>query len=481
MSRCPSSASELTSVVEELLTCSSAAKDDAEELCSICFDESMENFMANCSSQTLEAFASSLGASLSTEDCNSLPRGCTEGTFADNAATICARKIHAVGTSIECSNSVRDVIEVDQSLSLSGGEADVDCGGPFCKACGDGKSCRRDSDCDITSVCEEGLCFSHNDYVESTTIFNYVTIPMLVVTLLATMLRMYILTQNEEFEKTEARRTRDGDTHRRSSNTTRDDTTKPTTKGTTKGTMHSKRAKYSPPENKSKGATGASAPEVPQTYASLDSVLEDRTARAQFFAFCKSKFAAENILFWDALLRYEDLWKNPTASPEAREQEALMIVETFVSHDASSEVNLSHTLRIELLRLYNRSKALSPGEDPIFRADSFHSAKMEIFRLMNINFFGEFLEHILSKTRGPPMAAAAEGPQRAGAFPKGSGRSSQNANATDQESGQGATGAVGRDDSRKSNRDNNNNNNNDDIMPSGSADDDDVRLAVAGP
>lgn len=404
---CPTLGSALSSIVDGLATCAEANTDQIYDLCSFCFSEELKVYMENCDSESLESLAANLGVTLSSETCNTLPFGCEDnlsGSLASNAATVCAQKIFAAGTSLECSDGKLNGIKLSGS-GIIGGESDIDCGGPFCSACGLDRTCRRDSDCAIDETCENQSCYKPSDSIENAYIFNWVTVPLLCVTAVATLARIHFHVKFEEKRKTEMTREHESSLYR-GSNTTKDIYT--TTRGTK--TVATSRVTYTRADL---GASRATVPTtqdeevpLPPAYLSLDKVLADCTARSQFYAFCESKFAAENLLFWDALIQYEALWENPTASDEAREQEARLIVETFVSHDGSSEVNLAHNLRFELNQLYQRSR-VQPGN--IFAADSFVPAKMEIYKLMNTNFFREFLEHVKTRRYSPALAAAAEG------------------------------------------------------------------------
>jgi hypothetical protein len=125
-------------------------------------------------------------------------------------------------------------------------------------------------------------------------------------------------------------------------------------------------------------------------HTSLREVLADDGLRYRFFLFCKSKFATESILFWEAVCEYESKFLNPAVSSEEIQQCARAIVERFIKDGCDTEVNLAHSCKVEIVRLFEQSDA--EGHNLVFQIDSFQEAKDEIFDLLNGNFYAEFAQ-----------------------------------------------------------------------------------------
>ncbi len=124
----------------------------------------------------------------------------------------------------------------------------------------------------------------------------------------------------------------------------------------------------------------------------LEAILHHEERSKAFYAFCKSKFAHENILFWNAINGYDAAWANIPVDREKTEKAGNEIVEDFVLDSGKFEVNIAHRVRLQLLATHVRACNAAEGEY-VFLPNTFQEAKHEIFSLMNTNFCADFISH----------------------------------------------------------------------------------------
>jgi len=113
-------------------------------------------------------------------DCGGLcPTRCTEGqtclTGSDCDSNQCVegRCERKSCTLIGCSEGYNCETDTGKCVSCedrikNGVETDVDCGGKYCSACADGKTCKLDTDC-ASKACNNGVCTSCSDKVKNGT------------------------------------------------------------------------------------------------------------------------------------------------------------------------------------------------------------------------------------------------------------------------------------------------------------------------
>jgi len=258
------------------------------------------------------------------------------------------------------------------------GESDVDCGGAACSPCKLGKKCRENSDCFGELRCDSGnVCVASVESEADAQEIPYHAIawPFLGFSaFVGVFLQIYLERREKLFMKEKKQR------EQLQEQTTQLELRK-------KNTYHKKNLR---------GYSNSYIPSVPsEEFAgsgkeSLEHILRDNERSKAFYAFSKSKFAHENILFWNAINGYDAKWAATVVDRSNIDKLGNQIIEDFVLESGKFEVNIAHTVRLDLLAV--RERALqAPDETHVYGKDTFQTAKMEIFSLMNTNFYADFI------------------------------------------------------------------------------------------
>uniref|UniRef100_A0A6I8NUZ6 Regulator of G-protein signaling 14 n=1 Tax=Ornithorhynchus anatinus TaxID=9258 RepID=A0A6I8NUZ6_ORNAN len=127
---------------------------------------------------------------------------------------------------------------------------------------------------------------------------------------------------------------------------------------------------------------------------SFERLLQDRLGLAYFTEFLKKEFSAENVSFWQACERFQQI---PASDTQQLAQEARSIYEEFLSSQALSPVNIDRQawLGEEVLA------APSPG--------MFRLQQLQIFNLMKFDSYARFVKSplyhqcLLAESEGRPL------------------------------------------------------------------------------
>ncbi|XP_067390767.1 regulator of G-protein signaling 14 isoform X2 [Emydura macquarii macquarii] len=110
---------------------------------------------------------------------------------------------------------------------------------------------------------------------------------------------------------------------------------------------------------------------------SFETLLQDRVAVAYFTEFLKKEFSAENVYFWQACERFQQI---PASSRQQLAQEARRIYDEFLSSHAVSPVNIDRQAWI--------------GEEMLATPtpDMFRVQQLQIFNLMKFDSYARFVK-----------------------------------------------------------------------------------------
>uniref|UniRef100_A0A914UUF4 RGS domain-containing protein n=1 Tax=Plectus sambesii TaxID=2011161 RepID=A0A914UUF4_9BILA len=111
-------------------------------------------------------------------------------------------------------------------------------------------------------------------------------------------------------------------------------------------------------------------------------VLANEEGRTAFFKFLESEYSEENILFWMAVEELHVL-TDPCGIGRAIGE----ICHTFVEIDSPLSINIDHETRQMIKKKINDCENLSDMEVNVF-----DRAQMQIYRLMEKDCFGRFLQ-----------------------------------------------------------------------------------------
>jgi len=381
-SSCPTSASELEGLISNAAEC--ASLDSIASCDNVCFGPTALEYISECRTP-IDTLAQNLGALIPFKNCDALPAGCDD-SYSNATSSVCATTVFGTGSSLSCNDGVKTVISVSVGFVPSG-EADIDCGGAFCEPCEIGMSCRWDTDCNTGASCIEYVCETRESRQESSVVFNFITVPLLVFLALFTFggvkynnFREKKKTEKKKFrEREQARATTYQANHAKKVKEVKlSETREPALAKVVK--RNSSKEVLARASSSNKTVSGADF--------KLSHVLEDPELKKKFHEFCEEKFASENLLFWNIIDVYESLWKDEGVTDDRRQSEARGIVERFISGGGLAEVNIAYFVRTELMRLYAESDANKDRK--VFSQNSFEEAKLEIYNLMNHNFFAEF-------------------------------------------------------------------------------------------
>ncbi|KAJ8347936.1 hypothetical protein SKAU_G00265250 [Synaphobranchus kaupii] len=109
---------------------------------------------------------------------------------------------------------------------------------------------------------------------------------------------------------------------------------------------------------------------------SFERLLKDPTGVCYFTAFLKSEVSAENILFWQACEKFQQIQAH---QKEELKREARSIFDNYLSGSAFHAVNIDETAHI------NESDLQTP------KPDMFHKAQQQIFKLMKFDSYARFI------------------------------------------------------------------------------------------
>ncbi|XP_061104672.1 regulator of G-protein signaling 14-like [Conger conger] len=109
---------------------------------------------------------------------------------------------------------------------------------------------------------------------------------------------------------------------------------------------------------------------------SFERLLMDPTGVGYFTAFLKSEVSAENILFWQACEKFQQI---PAHQKEELTRAARSIFDKYLSHSAFHAVNIDETARITESDLQNP------------KPDMFRKAQQQIFKLMKFDSYTRFI------------------------------------------------------------------------------------------
>ncbi|XP_063086939.1 regulator of G-protein signaling 14 isoform X3 [Cavia porcellus] len=127
---------------------------------------------------------------------------------------------------------------------------------------------------------------------------------------------------------------------------------------------------------------------------SFERLLQDPLGLAYFTEFLKKEFSAENVTFWMACERFQQI---PASNTEQLAQEARNIYEEFLSSQALSPVNIDRQAWL--------------GEEVLAqpRPDMFRAQQLQIFNLMKFDSYARFVksplyrECLLAEAEGRPL------------------------------------------------------------------------------
>ncbi|XP_033035919.1 regulator of G-protein signaling 14 isoform X3 [Trachypithecus francoisi] len=127
---------------------------------------------------------------------------------------------------------------------------------------------------------------------------------------------------------------------------------------------------------------------------SFERLLQDPLGLAYFTEFLKKEFSAENVTFWKACERFQQI---PASDTQQLAQEARNIYQEFLSSQALSPVNIDRQAWL--------------GEEVLAepRPDMFRAQQLQIFNLMKFDSYARFVksplyrECLLAETEGRPL------------------------------------------------------------------------------
>ncbi|XP_058138864.1 regulator of G-protein signaling 14 isoform X2 [Dasypus novemcinctus] len=127
---------------------------------------------------------------------------------------------------------------------------------------------------------------------------------------------------------------------------------------------------------------------------SFERLLQDPLGLAYFTEFLKKEFSAENVTFWKACERFQQI---PASDTQQLAQEARSIYQEFLSSQALSPVNIDRQARL--------------GEEVLAqpRPDMFRAQQLQIFNLMKFDSYARFVksplyrECLLAEAEGRPL------------------------------------------------------------------------------
>ncbi|XP_006158928.1 regulator of G-protein signaling 14 [Tupaia chinensis] len=127
---------------------------------------------------------------------------------------------------------------------------------------------------------------------------------------------------------------------------------------------------------------------------SFERLLQDPLGLAYFTEFLKKEFSAENVTFWKACERFQQI---PASDTQQLAQEARSIYQEFLSSQALSPVNIDRQAWL--------------GEDVLAepRPDMFREQQLQIFNLMKFDSYARFVksplyrECLLAEAEGRPL------------------------------------------------------------------------------
>ncbi|NWI28235.1 RGS14 protein, partial [Sula dactylatra] len=156
-----------------------------------------------------------------------------------------------------------------------------------------------------------------------------------------------------------------------------------------RGSSHSVNSLPGPP------ATCSSAQGSVASWAeSFETLLQDRVAVTYFTEFLKKEFSAENVYFWQACERFQQI---PASDTQQLAKEARRIYEEFLSSHSVSPVNIDRQAWI--------------GEDMLANPspDMFRIQQLQIFNLMKFDSYTRFVKSPLyqaclrAESQGQPL------------------------------------------------------------------------------
>ncbi|XP_023582229.1 regulator of G-protein signaling 14 isoform X1 [Trichechus manatus latirostris] len=127
---------------------------------------------------------------------------------------------------------------------------------------------------------------------------------------------------------------------------------------------------------------------------SFERLLQDPLGLAYFTEFLKKEFSAENVTFWKACERFQQI---PASDTQQLAQEARSIYQEFLSSQALSPVNIDRQAWL--------------GEEVLAepRPDMFRAPQLQIFNLMKFDSYARFVksplyrECLLAEAEGRPL------------------------------------------------------------------------------
>ncbi|XP_077182315.1 regulator of G-protein signaling 14 isoform X2 [Paroedura picta] len=158
------------------------------------------------------------------------------------------------------------------------------------------------------------------------------------------------------------------------------------------GSRGSNNSVASLPSNQS--ATHSLGQSVARWAESFETLLQDRLGVAYFTEFLKKEFSAENVYFWQACERFQQI---PASSTQQLTQEARRIYDEFLSSHSVSPVNIDRQAWI--------------GEEMLTvpTPDMFHVQQLQIFNLMKFDSYARFVKSPLyqacakAESQGQPL------------------------------------------------------------------------------
>ncbi|XP_074816232.1 regulator of G-protein signaling 14 isoform X4 [Natator depressus] len=113
---------------------------------------------------------------------------------------------------------------------------------------------------------------------------------------------------------------------------------------------------------------------------SFETLLQDRVAVTYFTEFLKKEFSAENVYFWQACERFQQI---PARNTQQLAQEARRIYDEFLSSHSVSPVNIDRQAWI-------REEMLAMPTPDMFRVQ-----QLQIFNLMKFDSYARFVKSLL--------------------------------------------------------------------------------------
>ncbi|KFU92909.1 Regulator of G-protein signaling 14, partial [Chaetura pelagica] len=156
-----------------------------------------------------------------------------------------------------------------------------------------------------------------------------------------------------------------------------------------RGSNHSVNSLPGPP-----AACGSTRGSVVSWAESVETLLQDRVAVTYFTEFLKKEFSAENVYFWQACERFQQI---PASDTQQLAQEARRIYDEFLSSHSVSPVNIDKQAWI--------------GEDMLATPspDMFRVQQLQIFNLMKFDSYTRFVKSPLyqaclrAESQGQPL------------------------------------------------------------------------------